>query len=82
VEWLNRWRTTGGYFVAARLAAQYFFIRRLTARFCAADIFRRLRTPVVLLLPADRLRRVAVDEGNNENGDGTPSDLIALTIRV
>jgi hypothetical protein len=31
-------------FLAFRLAAQYFFIRKLTAFFTAADIFRRLRT--------------------------------------
>ena len=31
------------YFSAFRRAAQYFFIRALTAFFCAADIFERLR---------------------------------------
>ena len=63
-----------------RRAAQYFFIRRLTARFCGADIVRRFR--VTLVLAAGRPRRVAVVEGKNENGEGTPSDFIALTIRA
>jgi hypothetical protein len=70
------------YFAAARRAAQYFFIRRLTARFCATDIFRRLRVALVLVPTGRRPRRVAVDAGNHENGDGTPSDFIALTIRA
>jgi hypothetical protein len=79
---VQRYTTSFVHFAAARRAAQYFFIRRLTARFWAADILRRLRVRLVVLLPAGRPRRVAVDEDRNENGDGTPSDFIALMIRA